>query len=72
MTKAADEEHAFLYVMRVLMVSFLKGTAPIMAVEMARAPFQGMCGPHFRSWKKLAVTKEWKLHARSRAAAAGS
>ena len=28
MSKAAEEEHAFLYVMRVLMVSFLKGTAP--------------------------------------------
>src|SRR5579884_4132567 len=36
MSKAADEEHAFLNVMRVLMISFLKGTAPIMAVEVAR------------------------------------
>jgi chemotaxis protein MotA len=36
MTKAADEEHAYLYVMRVLIVSFLKGTAPIVAVEVAR------------------------------------
>ena len=36
MAKAADEEHAFLYVLRVLIVSFLKGTAPIMAVEVAR------------------------------------
>src|SRR5260370_29809305 len=36
MTKAADDEHACVYVMRVLMVSFLKGSAPIMAVEVAR------------------------------------
>src|ERR1700740_964583 len=41
MTKAAEEEHAFLYVMRVLMVSFLKGTAPIMAVEMGRRAVPG-------------------------------
>src|SRR5205823_62603 len=36
MAKAADEEHAFLHVLRVLIFSFLKGTAPIMAVEVAR------------------------------------
>src|SRR5579872_1323943 len=36
MTRAAEEEHAFLYVLRVLMISFLKGVAPIMAVEVAR------------------------------------
>src|SRR5215475_11447316 len=41
MAKAAEEEHAFLYVMRVLMVSFLKGTAPIMAVEVARRAIPG-------------------------------
>jgi chemotaxis protein MotA len=48
MTKAADEEHAFLYVMRVLMVSFLKGTAPIMAVEMARRAVPGHVRPSFK------------------------
>ena len=47
MTKAADEEHAFLYVMRVLMVSFLKGTAPIMAVEVARRAVPGHVRPSF-------------------------
>jgi chemotaxis protein MotA len=48
MTKAADEEHAFLYVMRVLMVSFLRGTAPIMAVEMARRAVPGHVRPSFK------------------------
>ena len=48
MTKAADEEHAFLYVMRVLMVSFLKGTAPIMAVEVARRAVPGHVRPSFK------------------------
>jgi chemotaxis protein MotA len=48
MTKAAEEEHAFLYVMRVLMISFLKGTAPIMAVEMARRAVPGHVRPSFQ------------------------
>jgi chemotaxis protein MotA len=36
MSKEAEEEHAFLYVLRVLMISFIKGNAPVQAVEMAR------------------------------------
>jgi len=52
MTKAAEEEHAFLYVMRVLMVSFLKGTAPIMAVEMARRAVPGHVRPPFQELEK--------------------
>ncbi len=52
MTKATEEEHAFLYVMRVLMVSFLKGTAPIMAVEMARRAVPGHVRPSFQELEK--------------------
>ena len=48
MAKAADEEHAFLYVLRVLIVSFLKGTAPIMAVEVARRAIPGHVRPSFK------------------------
>jgi chemotaxis protein MotA len=48
MAKAADEEHAFLHVMRVLIVSFLKGTAPIMAVEVARRAIPGHVRPSFQ------------------------
>jgi chemotaxis protein MotA len=48
MTKAADEEHAYLYVMRVLIVSFLKGTAPIVAVEVARRAVPGHVRPSFK------------------------
>lgn len=48
MTKAAEEEHAFLYVMRVLMISFLKGSAPIMAVEVARRAVPGHVRPSFK------------------------
>jgi chemotaxis protein MotA len=48
MTKAAEEEHAFLYVMRVLMIAFLKGSAPIMAVEVARRAVPGHVRPSFK------------------------
>jgi chemotaxis protein MotA len=48
MTKASEEEHAFLYVLRVLMVSFLKGSAPIMAVEVARRAVPGHVRPSFK------------------------
>ena len=48
MTKAAEDEHAFLYVMRVLMVAFLKGGAPIMAVESARRAIPGHVRPSFK------------------------
>lgn len=48
MAKAADEEHAFLHVMRVMIISFLKGTAPIMAVEVARRAIPGHVRPSFK------------------------
>ena len=48
MAKTADEEHAYLYVLRVLMIAFLKGSAPIMAVEVARRAVPGHVRPSFR------------------------
>src|SRR5208337_1481608 len=52
MAKAAEEEHAFLYVLRVLMISFLKGAAPIMAVETARRAIPGHVRPSFQELEK--------------------
>ena len=52
MAKAAEEEHAFLYVLRVLIVSFLKGSAPIMAVEVARRAIPGHVRPSFQELEK--------------------
>src|SRR5579872_3422323 len=47
MAKASEEEHAYLHVVRVLMVVFLKGAAPIMAVETARRAIPGHVRPSF-------------------------
>src|SRR6516165_7634250 len=52
MTKAAEEEHAFLYLMRVLIASFLKGTAPIMAVEVARRAVPGHVRSSFKEMEQ--------------------
>jgi chemotaxis protein MotA len=56
MTKNAEEEHAFLYVLRVLMVSFLKGSAPIMAVEVARRAVPGHVRPSFKELEQACRT----------------
>jgi chemotaxis protein MotA len=53
MTKVSEEEHAFLHVLRVMMISFLKGTAPIMAVEVARRAIPGHVRPSFVELEKL-------------------
>ena len=47
MGKVADEERAYLNVLKVLIVCFLKGTAPIMAVEAARRAIPGHVRPTF-------------------------
>jgi chemotaxis protein MotA len=47
MAKVADEERAYLNVLKVLIISFLKGTAPIMAVEAARRAIPGHVRPTF-------------------------
>lgn len=48
MAKAAEEEHAFLYVLRIMMTSFIKGVPPIMAVEIARRAIPGHIRPSFQ------------------------
>jgi chemotaxis protein MotA len=53
MAKIADEESAYLGVLRVLMISFLKGTAPIMAVEFARRAVPGHVRPSFKEVEQI-------------------
>jgi chemotaxis protein MotA len=48
MAKAADEERAYLNVLRVVIISFLKGTAPILAVEAARRATPNHVRPLFQ------------------------
>jgi chemotaxis protein MotA len=57
MAKAADDEHAYLYVLRVAMASFIKGTAPIMAVEVARRAIPGHVRPTFQELESFCRNK---------------
>jgi chemotaxis protein MotA len=49
MGKMADEQHAFMMVLRVTMIAFLKGVAPIMAVEIGRRTVPGHVRPSFKA-----------------------
>lgn len=52
LAKLADEEHAFYQVMRVLILAFLKGISPIMAVEIGRRAIPGHVRPSFQELEK--------------------
>jgi chemotaxis protein MotA len=52
MTKGAEEHNAYLHVLRVLMLSFLKGAAPMLAVEMARRAIPAHVRPSFDEMEK--------------------
>src|SRR5579863_4033554 len=71
MVKIADDEHAYLYVLRVLMVSFLKGTAPIMAVEVARRAVPGHVRPSFKELEAACRNKGGGAEPEAAAASAG-
>jgi chemotaxis protein MotA len=53
MGKAVDDEHAFYHVLRVVILSFLKGTSPIMAVEIGRRAVPGHVRPSFQDAEKV-------------------
>ncbi|HXY14411.1 MAG TPA: flagellar motor stator protein MotA [Terriglobales bacterium] len=52
MAKTSEEERAYLHVLRVVMISFLKGAAPIMAVEFGRRAIPGHLRPAFTEVEK--------------------
>ena len=57
MAKTADEEHAYYYVLRVSMMAFIKGLAPILAVEVGRRAVPGHVRPSFQELEKLCRSK---------------
>lgn len=52
MTKLAEEEHAYVYVIRVVLISFIKGAAPIQALEFGRRAIPGNVRPSFLAMEK--------------------
>ncbi|MGA8145310.1 MAG: flagellar motor stator protein MotA [Candidatus Acidiferrales bacterium] len=57
MGKAAVEEHAYYNVLRVLIVSFMKGNAPSTAVEIGRLAIPGHLRPDFQETEKFIKDK---------------
>jgi chemotaxis protein MotA len=57
MAKAADEEHSYYQVLRVMIVAFMKGTAPTMAVEIGRRAIPGRVRPTFQNGEKFIKDK---------------
>lgn len=51
MSKGADEEHAYYYVLRVTMAAFMRGTPPTLAVEFGRRSIPATCAQPSRSWR---------------------
>src|SRR5438270_4255838 len=47
MAKTVDEEHAYYQVLRVALISFVKGLSPVLAIEMARRNIPGNVRPAF-------------------------
>jgi len=52
MGKIAEEEGAYMRVLRAVIISFLKGSAPIMAVEAGRRSIPGHVRPGFTEVEK--------------------
>jgi chemotaxis protein MotA len=48
MTKASEDEHAYYHVLRVAIISFMRGTPPTVAVEFARRAIPGHLRPSFQ------------------------
>ena len=57
MSKMADEEHAYYYVLRVSLLAFIKGVAPILAVEIGRRAVPGHVRPKFQELESLCRSK---------------
>src|SRR5208282_5267186 len=58
MAKLSQDEHAYYYVLRVLISSFIKGVAPIMAVEIGRRATPGHLRPTFKEVEKKCRTSD--------------
>ncbi|ADW70937.1 flagellar motor stator protein MotA [Granulicella tundricola] len=57
MGKMNEEEHAYYHILRVVMLAFIKGTSPILAVELARRAIPAHLRPSFSEVEKACRNK---------------
>ena len=70
MAKTAEEQNGYLHVLRVLIVAFLKGSAPMIAIEMARRAIPAHVRPSFDEMEKGCKAPAVAVAAETPAAAA--
>jgi chemotaxis protein MotA len=58
MGKIVEDEHAYYHVLRVVMLSFIKGISPILAVEMGRRAIPEHLRPTFQEMEKSCREKD--------------
>jgi chemotaxis protein MotA len=58
MGKIVDEDHAYYHVLRVVMLSYIKGISPILAVEMGRRAIPAHVRPTFQEMEKSCREKD--------------
>jgi chemotaxis protein MotA len=57
LTKLNDDQHSYYHVLRVVMLSFIKGMSPLLAIEMARRAIPGHVRPSFQEVEKACRQK---------------
>jgi chemotaxis protein MotA len=57
MRKMADEHNEYLHVLRVLLLAFLKGSAPMIAIELGRRAIPAYARPGFDEMEKSCKNK---------------
>jgi chemotaxis protein MotA len=57
MGKINEEEHSYYHILRVVMLAFIKGTSPILAVELARRAIPAHIRPSFAEVEKACRAK---------------
>lgn len=72
MAKAADDHNAYLHVLRVLLLSFLKGSAPMIAIEMGRRAIPAHVRPSFDEMEKRCKQKPAQAAAEAEGAPAAA
>jgi chemotaxis protein MotA len=72
MAKIVDDEHAYQHVLRIAIIAFIKGTPPIMAVEVARRAVPGSVRPSFQELEKMCRGAGAEAPAEDAAAAASA
>jgi len=63
MAKLAEEHNSYLHVLRVLLLSFLKGAAPMIAIEMGRRAIPAHVRPTFNEMEKACKQQKAEDHA---------